>query len=122
MSEPVATVESAIHAPATTSPETATAVAVPLPAAAEEPLFSDQEIKELDADDSDAGRSLGKMLASFFLYTVIVMLLVALWTVRSNHLEARVDTQRFGQPAAAVQETGSDTSTAQPNSTGDNAQ
>jgi hypothetical protein len=122
MSEPVATAEPAIHAPATISPETATAVAVPLPGAPEESLFTDQEIKELDADDGDAGRSLGKMLASFFLYTVIVMLLVALWTVRRNHFEARLGTQRFGQPAAAVQEQGNGASTAQPSKTGENAQ
>jgi hypothetical protein len=122
MSEPVAIVEPAIAAPAITSPETATAVAVPLPAAAEDPLFTQQEILALDADDGDAGRSIGKMLASFFLYTVCVMLIVAWWTVRRNHLETRLDAQRFGQPAAAVQEQGSDASTTQPSKTGENAQ
>jgi hypothetical protein len=78
MSEPVMTAEPVAASPA--------AVAEPAPAAAhEEPLFTDQELLELDADDSDAGRSLGKMLASFFLYTVIVMLGVAWWTVSRQH-------------------------------------
>ena len=39
-----------------------------------------RQIEQFDADDGDAGRAIGKMLASFFLYTVIVMLIVAWWT------------------------------------------
>jgi hypothetical protein len=116
MSEPVLT------EPVIALPVAPAAVAVPLPAAEEAPLFTQQEILQLDADDSDAGRSLGKMLGSFFLYTVLVMLIVAWWTVRRNHLETRLGAERFGGPAAAVQEKGSDASTAQPSKTGENAQ
>jgi hypothetical protein len=49
------------------------------PAAAPVP-FTEQEIEQFDADDGDAGRALGKMLATFFLYTVVVMTGVGCWT------------------------------------------
>ena len=48
--------------------------------AAPERLFTERQIEQFDADDGDAGRALGKMLATFFLYTVVVMLIVAWWT------------------------------------------
>jgi hypothetical protein len=53
-----------------------------VPAAHSEPgtLFTDQQIEQFEEDDGDAGRAIGKMLATFFLYTVIVMSLVAWWT------------------------------------------
>ena len=47
------------------------------------PLFDEQELADFESDDHHAGRAIGKMLAGFFLYTVIVMTLVALWTLRS---------------------------------------
>jgi len=47
-----------------------------------EALFTEAELAQLDADDEDAGRALGKMLSSFFLYTVVAMSLVAWWTYR----------------------------------------
>jgi hypothetical protein len=43
--------------------------------------FDERQIEQFDADDGDAARAIGKMLASFFLYTVIVMSLVAWWTL-----------------------------------------
>ncbi len=42
--------------------------------------FDQKQIAEFDADDVTAGRAIGKMLAFFFLYTVIVMAIAALWT------------------------------------------
>jgi hypothetical protein len=57
----------------------------PVALAATEAPFSELQIEQFDADDSDAGRAIGKMLASFFLYTVIVMAIVSWWTLtRSN--------------------------------------
>jgi hypothetical protein len=43
--------------------------------------FNDRQIEQFDADDGDAGRAIGKMLALFFLYTVFAMIGVAWWTL-----------------------------------------
>jgi hypothetical protein len=51
--------------------------------AAAEPVddhFERVDIEQFSEDDSAAGTAIGKMLALFFLYTVIVMTLSALWT------------------------------------------
>ena len=45
-----------------------------------EALFEPDEFAQFDRDDTAAGSHIGKMLAVFFLYTVIVMALVAWWT------------------------------------------
>lgn len=50
-------------------------------------LFERSEIRQFEADDIEAGRAIGKMLSALFIYTVIAMSIVALWTVASN--EAR---------------------------------
>ena len=42
--------------------------------------FSPDDLKQFDADDAEAGRAIGKMLAIFFFYTVVVMSLSGLWT------------------------------------------
>jgi hypothetical protein len=47
------------------------------------PLFDEKELAEFESDDHHAGRAIGKLLAGFFLYTVIVMTIVALWTLKS---------------------------------------
>lgn len=47
------------------------------------PLFSQVEIEQFDADDVTAGKAIGKMLSTLFLYTVVVMALVSWWTFRS---------------------------------------
>ncbi len=62
--------------------EQAADVHLPDPAAVAVPAapFSQQQIDQFDTDDGDAGRALGKMLATFFFYTVIVTLIVAWWT------------------------------------------
>ena len=46
-------------------------------------LFEREEIDQFDQDDADAGRAIGKMLSTFFLYTVLAMAYVAWWTYRS---------------------------------------
>lgn len=46
-------------------------------------LFTKGELQQFDADDDMAGGTIGKMLALFFLYTVIVMTVVAWWTAHS---------------------------------------
>jgi hypothetical protein len=74
MSESLQTAAVAVESPFISSAPTAAAVA-------EAPLFTEQQIDQFDADDGDAGRAIGRMLASFFLYTVIVMSLVAWWTL-----------------------------------------
>lgn len=48
-----------------------------------EELFTRSEIEQFDEDDVKAGGTIGKMLALFFLYTVIVMSVVAWWTYNS---------------------------------------
>ncbi len=53
---------------ASQAPPTATATAEPEP-----PLFTDEEIRQFGEDDKQAGSVIGKMLALFFLYTVIIM-------------------------------------------------
>lgn len=62
----------------TSQPETA--AASPASAAPENP-FNRDDIAQFDADDVAAGRSIGVMLSWFFLYTVVVMSLAALWTM-----------------------------------------
>jgi hypothetical protein len=42
--------------------------------------FNEHQIEQFEEDDGDAGRAIGKMLAIFFLYTVIVMSGVGWWT------------------------------------------
>lgn len=48
-----------------------------------DPLFNKQELQQFEADDREAGQAIGKMLSTFFLYTIIVMSLAAWWTWRS---------------------------------------
>ncbi len=45
-----------------------------------EPLFNREELAQFDQDDVQAGSVIGKMLALFFVYTVVVMSLAAWWT------------------------------------------
>jgi hypothetical protein len=46
-----------------------------------EPLFEDAELRQFEADDVEAGRAICKMLSLLFIYTVIAMSIVSLWTV-----------------------------------------
>ena len=46
----------------------------------ESDLFSQDEIRQFAADDSEAGRRIGKILATLFVYTLIAMVIVTWWT------------------------------------------
>ncbi len=64
--------------------------------------FTARQIDQFDDDDRDAGRAIGKMLALFFLYTVIVMSLVAYWTFfRTSAREAAQSAAKHGETAKA---------------------
>ncbi len=57
------------------------------PTSAEAPMavddmFAKTDLKFFDAEDGHAGGVIGKMLSLFFFYTVIVMSLVAYWTIK----------------------------------------
>jgi hypothetical protein len=42
--------------------------------------FDREDLQQFDRDDVSAGRAIGKMLALFFLYTIVAMSLAAYWT------------------------------------------
>jgi hypothetical protein len=64
--------------------------------------FSERQIDQFDADDGDAGRAIGKMLALFFLYTIIAMSGVAWWTY--HRTGAREAAQSAAHAASAKAE------------------
>lgn len=86
---PHATVEPAMEEPPIDRPTDAEPTVPPMhePDDPERPLpppadpFHGEDFAFFDRDDSSAGSHIGKMLAFFFLYTVIVMAIVALWTI-----------------------------------------
>jgi hypothetical protein len=43
-------------------------------------LFDKTELRQFEADDVEAGRAIGKMLSILFIYTVIAMTIVSVWT------------------------------------------
>ncbi|RMG35070.1 MAG: hypothetical protein D6725_13155 [Planctomycetota bacterium] len=45
-----------------------------------EEVFDHDDLEHFEEDDIDAGRTIGKMLSFLFVYTVIVMTVVAVWT------------------------------------------
>lgn len=45
-----------------------------------EPLFSNADLREFESDDVAAGRIICKMLSILFIYTLIAMSIVSLWT------------------------------------------
>lgn len=44
--------------------------------------FTREEIRQFEADDVEAGRNIGKILASLFVYTLIAMSIVTWWTFK----------------------------------------
>ena len=50
---------------------------------AEQALFSRDELRQFAADDTAAGRSIGKILSALFIYTLIAMSVVIWWTLRT---------------------------------------
>ena len=49
----------------------------------EQALFSRDELRQFAADDAAAGRSIGKILSALFIYTLIAMVVVIWWTLRT---------------------------------------
>ncbi|MFN0198857.1 MAG: hypothetical protein ACKVT0_19085 [Planctomycetaceae bacterium] len=45
--------------------------------------FDAQDLEQMDADDVQAGRAIGKLLVLFFIYTVIATSGVGIWTYLS---------------------------------------
>ena len=45
-----------------------------------DPTFSNVEIRDFEAADTEAGRAICKMLCLLFIYTVIAMSIVSFWT------------------------------------------
>lgn len=44
-------------------------------------LFNRLELDEFSRDDSQAGKAIGRLLAIFFLYTVVAMTFAGVWTL-----------------------------------------
>lgn len=65
--------------PATETTEEATAVEAPPQPAPEDP-FTDADIRGFENDDILAGQAITKMLSTLFIYTLIAMSIVSLWT------------------------------------------
>lgn len=55
----------------------------PEPAQVENP-FSTEDVAGFEADDISAGRAICKLLSILFIYTVIAMSAVALWTAANS--------------------------------------
>jgi hypothetical protein len=55
------------------------------PSVAESPagLFEIEELEQFRSDDAAAARTIGKILSTLFLYTLIVMSLVVWWTLKT---------------------------------------
>ena len=47
--------------------------------------FNDQDLKDFDADDVDAGKTLGRLLSFFFMYTIIAVGMVCWFTWEAVH-------------------------------------
>lgn len=45
------------------------------------PLFSREEIRQFDVDDVEAGRRIGKILTTLFVYTLVAMSIVIWWSL-----------------------------------------
>ncbi len=47
-----------------------------------EPRFSREELRQFEADDVEAGRRIGKILTSLFVYTLLAMSVVIWWSLQ----------------------------------------
>ncbi|MBI1312567.1 hypothetical protein GC176_14840 [bacterium] len=54
-------------------------------AATQAELFDKAELRQFAADDAEAGGAIGKMLSLLFIYTVIAMTIVSVWTASVSH-------------------------------------
>lgn len=48
-----------------------------------ETLFTEEELQQFEVDDRAAGSSIARILSTLFVYTLLVMLLVIIWTMRT---------------------------------------
>ena len=48
-----------------------------------EPLFSREELRQFESDDAEAGRRIGKILTTLFVYTLVAMSIVIWWTLKT---------------------------------------
>ena len=63
------------------TPATEEAIAAePPPEAAPEDPFTDEDIQGFENDDIKAGQAITKMLSTLFIYTLIAMSIVSIWT------------------------------------------
>ena len=54
------------------------------PSDGDEPeLFSRKELRQFAAEDSQAGRAIGIILMTLFVYTIVAMTIVIIWTYRT---------------------------------------
>ncbi|MFQ5731541.1 MAG: hypothetical protein ACE5KM_06270 [Planctomycetaceae bacterium] len=49
----------------------------------DETSFTDEEREQFDQDDEQAGRTLGKILCTLFVYTAVVMSFIIWWTFQT---------------------------------------
>ncbi|MFT5327245.1 MAG: hypothetical protein ACI8P0_005134 [Planctomycetaceae bacterium] len=47
-----------------------------------DPLFTREELRQFEAADTEAGRRIGKILTSLFVYTLIAMTVVIWWSLQ----------------------------------------
>jgi hypothetical protein len=62
-------------------PEVEVVDSAPQPSRASEPLFCREEIRQFDSDDTEAGRRIGKILTTLFVYTLVAMSIVIWWSL-----------------------------------------
>lgn len=71
-----------LRSPMSDTPATEEAIAAePVPVAAPDEPFTEDEIKGFETDDIMAGQAITKMLSTLFIYTLIGMSIVSIWTV-----------------------------------------
>lgn len=46
-------------------------------------LFTREELRQFAADDAEAGRRIGKILAALFIYTIVAMSVAIWWSFRT---------------------------------------
>jgi hypothetical protein len=47
-----------------------------------EPLFTREDLRQFESDDTEAGRRIGKILTTLFIYTLIAMSIVIWWSLK----------------------------------------
>jgi hypothetical protein len=65
-----------------------------------EPLFTREELRRFEEDDTEAGRRIGKILTSLFVYTLIAMSVVIWWSLTVIKQRSFVDRIDLGAAAS----------------------